>query len=154
MRKRQNKGFTLIEVLISLLIFSIGLLGLAMQLSRSLDATISKEVHSAVSQLVLQSVEPLNRAVDQSNQIFLNRLTDIGSNNTPAFSSNNSNKDNFKITVAEAIDQNNSSLFSTQPTNWLAPYRVVINVEYTPKDGDNSLNFKTTHVFSPYKVVK
>ena len=144
--KRKNKGFTLVEVLISLVIFAFGMLGVAMQMSKSLSSTVSNEVHSSVMQLAMQSIEPLNNAVLQSRDTFRTTLNNIS--NTPAFATNNSQFKTFDISVNSALDSNNNSLFSATTNSWTPPYTIVLKVDYTGKE-NNTLSFFTTHVLVP-----
>lgn len=144
--RHKNKGFTLIEVLISLVIFAFGMLGVAMQMSKSLSSTVSNEVHSSVMQLAMQSIEPLNIAVLKSRDTFKAALNNIG--NTPVFSTNNSQLNNFDISLSRALDNNNNSLFTEPSGNWAPPYTIVLKVEYTGKK-NNKLSFFTTHVLVP-----
>lgn len=145
--KSGYKGFTLIEVLVALVIFAIGLLGLGLQLSKNLNVTINKEVHSSVMQLALQSVEPLNLAILQSRSNFKQALNSLSS--TPAFDTNNSQLNNFTISINSAIDSNGQSVLSSNNLGTLIPpFTVVLNVKYTNDNGE-SLNFQSTHVFVP-----
>ena len=148
-RARINAGFTLIEVLIALLIFTIGLLGMGLQLSKNMSATINKEVHSSVMQLAMQSIEPLNQAILNSPDAFKSALFNLSTaGTTPAFGTNNSEKSNFNISIDRATDSSGNSLLATDSSLWLPPYSLVLNIEYK-KDDTNKLNFKSTHVFVP-----
>ncbi|HZH05296.1 MAG TPA: type IV pilus modification protein PilV [Lautropia sp.] len=70
MRRRQQEGFTLIEALVSMLIFSIGILGLVgMQTVAarvSTDARFRSEAAAAADELLarMQSSNPRTRATD------------------------------------------------------------------------------------------
>jgi len=145
-----NKGFTLIEVLVSLVLFSIGLLGIALQFSGGIQARVNNEVHSSVMQIAMQAVEPLNNAVLINNTTFQNTLINI--NNTgaaPTFDTNNSNLENFTIAVS-AIDDSlvPQNILATPPGLWQPPYTVVLTITYLGNNG-TTLNFPTTHVFAP-----
>lgn len=145
--KLKYQGFTLIEVLVALVIFAIGLLGLGLQLSKNLNVTINKEVHSSVMQLALQSIEPLNLAVLQSRSNFKQALNNLGV--SPVFNTNNSQLNDFTISINSAVDSNYQSLLSTDNLNALVPpFTVVLNIKYTNDNGE-SLNFQSTHVFVP-----
>ena len=147
--KRENTGFTLIEVLISLVIFAFGMLGVTLQMSKSLSSTVNNEVHSSVMQLAMQSIEPLNNAVSKNKDTFntaLNNLASFG--RTPAFATNNSKLKTFDIQVSSALDSNNNSLFSQSTVNWSPPYTITLKVDYTGKE-NTTLSFFTTHVLVP-----
>ena len=147
--KHKNKGFTLIEVLISLVIFAFGMLGVTLQMSKSLSSTVNNEVHSSVMQLAMQSIEPLNNAVLKNKDTFntaLNNLVNFG--NTPAFATNNSQLKSFDIRVNSALDSNNNSLFTESTDNWSPPYTITLKVDYAGKE-NTTLSFFTTHVLVP-----
>lgn len=150
----KQSGFTLVEVMISLLIFATGMLGVAFQMSLGLKNTINTEVHSSVMQVALQSIEPLKRSVLQGNEAFKTELTNLNTNGrTPPFASN-SNQANFSIAVERAVDENNNGLLDTAVTNWSPPYTVVLNISFDTgvpdTDDDNiMLHFFTTHVLAP-----
>ena len=147
--KRKNKGFTLIEVLISLVIFAFGMLGVTLQMSKSLSSTVNNEVHSSVMQLAMQSIEPLNNAVLKNKDTFnsaLNNLVNFG--NTPAFATNNSQLKSFDIRVNSALDSNNNSLITESTDNWSPPYTITLKVDYAGKE-NTTLSFFTTHVLVP-----
>lgn len=147
--KLTSKGFTLIEVLISLVIFAFGMIGVAMQMSKSLSNTINNEVHSSVMQLAMQSIEPLNNAVLENRDTFNTALTNLANTgNTPAFSTNNSQLKAFNIRINSALDSNGNSLITNPNNNWAPPYTIVLEVEYTGVE-NNTLSFYTTHVLVP-----
>jgi len=147
--KHKNKGFTLIEVLISLVIFAFGMLGVAMQMSKSLSNTINNEVHSSVMQLAMQSIEPLNIAVLRDRDAFSAALTNLANTgNTPAFATNNSQLKSFDISISSALDSDGDSLFAEPNNNWAPPYTIILEVEYTGVE-ENTLSFFTTHVLVP-----
>jgi len=147
--KIKSKGFTLIEVLISLLIFAFGMLGITMQMSKSMSSTINNEVHSSVMQLAMQSIEPLNNAVLQSREDFkidLNNLANLGL--TPAFTTNNSQLNRFEINVENAVDSNKNPLRTSNTNSWAPPYSITLRIDYFGRE-NNILSFYTTHVLVP-----
>ncbi len=149
----KQKAFTLIEVMISLLIFATGMLGVTYQMSQSIKNTINNEVHSSVMQVALQSIEPLRRSVTQTTVTFITQLKALRDNgSTPPFAGN-SNQENFQISIDSAVDNANNSLFGNAATVWQPPFTVVLRISYDTKVdyGGNSttLEFFTTHVLVP-----
>ncbi len=147
MKRYRSSGFTLIEVLVALLVFSIGMLGLGLQLSRNLTVTIDKGVHSSVMQLALQAVEPLHRAAEQTPNAFRAALANVP--NTALYTTNSSSLNTLNLSIALASDDKGQNLLTTNTNLWTPPYTVVLNVEYVPAQGDNKLNFRSTHIFVP-----
>ena len=143
-----QQGFTLIEVMISLLIFATGMLGVAYQMSQGLKNTINTEVHSSVMQIALQSIEPLNRSINVSNTTFKNALTNLTNNgSTPPFAGN-TNQSRFTISLDRAVDINNKSLLAEPVANWQAPYTIVLKISYDTTE-NTTLSYYTTHVMVP-----
>ncbi len=149
-KKSENQGFTLIEVLVSLVIFAIGLLGLGLQMSNSLKLTINKNVHSSVLPLAQQAIEPLNKAIMQP-ATFRQALQNIHNNIQPNFSDTLIGGNQFTLSVAYAQDRVGNVLLSTDPTvtPWQPPYTVVLKVKYAPANTNTDLEFNSTHVFVP-----
>ena len=146
--KRKDKGFTLVEVLVSIVLFSIGLLGIAFQFSQEITARVNNEVHSSVMQISLQAVEPLNYALLTSELDFQNTLLALNASTTPTFVTNNSDLENFSLSIDRAVDRTNQDLLTVAPGLWQSPYSVVLIATYNGRNG-NVLNFSTTHVFAP-----
>jgi len=145
--KQVESGFTLIEVMISLLIFATGMLGVAFQMSQGIKNTINTEIHSSVMQVVLQTIEPLGKSILNSNSAFITELKNIQL--TPPFAGA-STQGNFSITVDNAKDEDNNSLLGAEPAGkWQGPFTVVLKVTYTILDTSTSLDFYTTHVLVP-----
>jgi len=151
---KSDEGFTLIEVLVSLVLFSIGLLGVALQFGNEIRNRVDVEIHSSIMQIAMQAVEPLHNALSTNNAaLFQIELNNLNINSTPAFVTNNSNLANYAITIATAIDSNPiatggpNNLLVTDVTLWQAPYNVVLHITYTGRDGV-ILTFPTTHAFT------
>ncbi len=149
-KKPATQGFTLIEVLVSLVLFAIGLLGLGLQMSNSLKLTINKNVHSSVLPLAQQAIEPLNLTVMQP-AAFQQALQNINNNGQPNFSDTLIGGNQFTLSVAYAQDRVGNVLLSTDPavTPWQPPYTVVLKVKYDPANTNTDLEFNSTHVFVP-----
>jgi len=151
---KRNRGFTLVEVLVSLVLFSIGLLGIALQFSGGIQARVNNEVHSSVMQIAMQAAEPLNNAILIDNATFLNTLMNINNAGAaPTFDTNNSNLENFTIAVTQAVDGSliPQNLFTTPLGSWQPPYTAVLMITYLGNNG-TTLNFPTTHVFAPLSL--
>jgi len=149
----RQSGFTLLEVMVSLLIFATGMLGVAYQMSQGLKNTIDTEVHSSVMQIALQSIEPLKRAVLINNETLSTQLGILNTNVTAPPFAGNSNQQGFEISVKSANfidinDGNSKSLFAVDPTNWVPPYTIVLEISYDTTNNE-TLSFTTTHVLAP-----
>jgi len=156
--KITQSGFTLIEVMVSLLVFAVGMLGVTYQMSQGVKNTINTEIHSSVMQVALQSIEPLKNSVSDLTA-FQTALTNLNTDGTtPAFAGN-SNQANFTIAIESATDDvaNNDLLAEDADTSiWTAPFTVVLKISYDTLiafDSDDTsvttLDFYTTHVLAP-----
>ena len=150
-----QSGFTLIEIMISLLVFATGMLGVTYQMSQGIKNIINTEVHSSTMQVALQSIEPLRRSVMQGKDEFLVQLKELRDNGgTPPFAGN-SNQANFKILVEKAVDIDSKNLFDNDfsTTDWKAPFTVVLKIIYDTEvdyGGESTeLTYYTTHVLVP-----
>jgi len=155
--KNLQSGFTLIEVMISLLVFATGMLGVTFQMSQGIKNTINTEVHSSVMQVALQSIEPLKRSVLQDNTAFLAQLNDLNTNGTAPPFAGNSNQENFVISVESATDDGgagNNNLFTKSTASWVPPFTVVLQISYDTgiqysDTATTTLAYFTTHVLVP-----
>lgn len=149
---KKNIGFTLVEILVSLVLFSIGMLGVALQFAQGISNTVNTEVHSSVMQIAMKTVEPLNVAVLQGNAELQTALNNLNTNNlTNALPTNNSDQNTFNVAIS-AVDNNPLAQVDLTTSNdfaaWMPPYTVVLTITYTGKN-DQQLTFNTTHVLVP-----
>jgi len=156
-KKLTESGFTLLEVMVSMLIFATGMLGVAYQMSQGIKATINTKVHSSVMQVASQSIEPLNKAVLLGNDEFAAALATLNTDEgLSAPFADSSNQGKFTVSLDSAINIKNQSLFSVATdgngnviSNWKPPYTVVLKITYPIADSNKPLTFYTTHVISP-----
>ncbi|MBL1321402.1 MAG: type IV pilus modification protein PilV [Methylophaga sp.] len=80
--KIKNKGFTLIEVLITLVIMAIGLLGLAGLQISSLRDNLSAEHRGKAAQLAYDMADRMRSNIDRNNMVGLNDYTNAAVENT------------------------------------------------------------------------
>ncbi len=82
LKKIKNNGFTLIEVLITLVIMAIGLLGLAGLQINSLRDNLSAEHRGKAAQLAYDMADRMRSNIDRNNMAGLNDYTNAGLENT------------------------------------------------------------------------
>lgn len=148
MNSRHHNGFTLIETLVALLVFSIGILSIAMHTTQSLKSRINTEVHSSVMQIATQVVEPLSQALSVNLTSFEQALLQAKSLSTPPYVQGNDLTANFKVNLARATDANNAELLSTPTQQWKIPFTVIVDVNYVSPKGE-ALNFSITRILAP-----
>lgn len=77
MRKLDNRGVGLLEVLISMIILAIGLLGLAPMIVTSIEGNVIARDHSTASNLVKQKVEYFEGVDTLPSTPYLEREDDL-----------------------------------------------------------------------------
>jgi len=131
---RDSKGFTLLEVLIAVLIFSVGLLGLAGMQIQGL-----KFNHGAYlrSQATLLAYDMLDRIRSNSTSDYTMSLTDaVGPSNCTGTSAScdsaaivTFDKYEWKTALARVLPQGNGSIASDTSGTTTTP-RVIISVQW------------------------
>lgn len=154
--KQGEKGFTLVEVLVAMLVFAIGLLGIASHLGQTIKANSRSDVHKTAMDVTFRIVEPLNQAIRQSNAAFQNTLLQLSSQQTlnHVISSGNATAEQFTLAITRAHDRNLPGdnpadlLTSNRPDLWIPPFTVSVQVQFAGDQGQ-PLNFITHYVLTP-----
>ncbi len=144
MGRARMKGFSLIEMLVSLLIFSIGLLGVGLQLARGMKATANNDIYANAMVVSSQAMEPLNAALKQGNNNLRTALRDFSKNSKKHNMKSSAVQQNFNVTIKSARDANNINLMAGAVGLWQPPYTVILNVQY-----QGGQNFETIQVMYP-----
>lgn len=147
----KNAGFTLIEIMISLLVFATGMLGVAFQMSQGIKNTLDTEIHSSVMQISLQAIEPLKKSTIQTFNDFKAELIELDANINSAPFYSNSSQENFSISVDRAVDRVDTDLLTSDTTTWLPPFTVVLKISYEEINRNNH-DFFATHVLVPVQA--
>lgn len=124
-----SHGFTLTEVLVALVLFSISMLGITAHIANTMQASASAQIQANASEILLQLSEPLNRAAAHTDKTVLQQLL----NRLSLQSHNNMNSDiadRFSYQLLSATDASQQGLLETQPDNWQAPYTVRVSINY------------------------
>ncbi|MDH5229547.1 MAG: prepilin-type N-terminal cleavage/methylation domain-containing protein [Gammaproteobacteria bacterium] len=144
----RRNGFTLIEVLVSVLVFSLGVIGISLHLSHSVKSQIVSDVHRNAMQIASQVVEPLHIELRQGESALRHRLQRLQYRTNPAILTPNASSGLFSFRIAKAFDANGNTLLSTDLDTWKPPYTILLNVIYNNPRGEN-IQFSTTHVLVP-----
>jgi prepilin-type N-terminal cleavage/methylation domain-containing protein len=152
-KKLNMKGFTLIEVLVSLTIFAIGLLGLGFHLAQDMRTKIDTQVYPTAMQIANQTIESLNESLKTSDDEFARFLARYQQSVDALETTGNPISEELQIQLADnspAIDGNGKPLLNTAVANWQPPYTVNFIVRYTGQN-NTTLNFPVSYVFVPFK---
>lgn len=133
----QASGFTLIEVLIALLVFWLGMLGIALYTASGLRTTATNQVRSTAVKAASIALEPLTyhtRADCLSTMLTKFPLTVTEDNR----------KDSYVLSLVNAIDGSGATIASGTPSattisvasgNWVSPVTITMRVPYAGLNG-------------------
>lgn len=150
--KRHSNGFTLIEVLVSLTIFAVGLLGLGFHLAQDMKSKINTQVYPSAMQIANQTIESLNEALKSGNDDFARFLAHYRQEVEPLLARGNPISEQLHIHLAKNAppsDGNGRSLLDTATRDWKPPYTVNFVIRYTGQN-NTTLNFPVSYVFVPW----
>jgi len=143
-----DSGFTLIEVLIALVVFALGVLGLSQITGNALVISADNNARAVALDVASQKLEPLYIAASNGNAAFKVGLSAIVG--TPAVNGN-TGRDAYTITIAQAQDSSAppiNLLTSAATATWVSPLNVAARVSYVGRNGTKtaqaSFNFITT----------
>lgn len=90
---KNSKGFTLLEAMIALVIFSIGLLGLAGLQATSIKFNKSAYLRTQATFLAYDMLDRMRANIDKANDTSANYLTSLGTVTSPSDDCMNSDSD-------------------------------------------------------------
>jgi len=148
MKKTKQSGFTLLEVLISVLIFSIGLLGIADSTSRSMHISMDNNARAMLASVASQFTEPLY--IDASNVSTgaitkVTFITNLAAIDGQSYSGNNG-RDVYDIRLIQAVDNDDNDAL-TNAASAVSPVRAVIEVSYQGLSGTKTARSSYTFVW-------
>ncbi len=143
----QQNGFSLIEVLVSLIIFALGIVGVAQSTSQSIHINIDNNTRAISASAASKAIEPLYIAASNvargtiTDGAFKNLL--VGINSTV---SGNNGLDDFQIIVLEARDNNDIDILSNSPP-YAPPIRVALEITYVGLENPTTTRAHYTFVW-------
>jgi prepilin-type N-terminal cleavage/methylation domain-containing protein len=143
-----QQGFTLIEVLVTLLIFLIGVLGIALYTAGGIKSITINQGRATAVKTASLAIEPMfyhtrPDCLDTMLQTF------------PRTVAGDNDKDTFQMNVVSAIDGTGTSIISalgpplttTASGNWVSPVTVTLQVPYT------GLNGATVYAYPTFTLI-
>ena len=132
---KTNDGFSLIEVMIALLVFLLGMLGVALFTASGLKTSTTNQARATAIHATSQAVEPMlyhSRADCQAIMLQTFPLTVTSDNG----------KDSYVVRLVQATDGAGTSIaaigaapgYAVTPTasaNWISPVTIVLRVPVT-----------------------
>ncbi|BBI98912.1 hypothetical protein FGKAn22_06050 [Ferrigenium kumadai] len=145
MSDNKQHGFTLIEVLVSLLVFSLGLLGIALYTASGLKASSSNQARATSVYAASLAMEPV---LYQTRADCLSAV--LGT--FPRTVTSDNGKDNYTINLVRASDGSGTQVaannaISVSSGTWVSPLTITLGVPYPGSDS------KIYTVYPSYTVV-
>ncbi len=123
-------GFTLVEVLVALSLFAVGMLGTGLLLTRNLHDAAQEHTHGLLNRAIHSENEILRRALDRSPQALQQELHRLQTGRPfPPWEATEQAGD-IKLRLIEARDGNGAPLLQSPVEDWRPPYRLLIEATY------------------------
>jgi hypothetical protein len=128
-----QRGFSFFEVLISLLVFWLGLLGIGLYTGSGLK-------NSAANQLRATSINAASLAMEPV--LYQTRSDCLASalGTFPRVVKVDNDKDSFNISLIKAVDGSGiqvaaNNAVSAAPSTWVSPITIILGIPYSGSDG-------------------
>lgn len=125
-------GFSLIETLISIVLFGLGMLGISALTATGLKTMANTNARGSALMVASQTAEPILSA--RTEAAVKAALTGF-----PKIASSDHNKDNYSIDLIAGVDGDGTSIVSavntTTAATWTSPVTIVLRVPYKTFDG-------------------
>lgn len=151
--RKYKKGFTLIETLISISVFAVGSLGIAVLNGNALKVSSSNYSRATAlnsSRQVMNNFFVAAIASETAFQTALNAFDDNGSDSY-AFTQTVANQ-NIMITIVAVEDNTGVNLLTTgtAPGTWISPFTMSVNITYAgvgDTDTGNDITTRASYTF-------
>lgn len=121
-----QRGFTLAEILVALVLFSISMLGISAHILTTIQTSQDTRVQAQASELLIALTEPLNRAVRVNVDQLQQALTELQRNANQI----DAIRPRFRYQLLTATDGQQQNLLSTEAAQWVPPYTIDLRIEY------------------------
>ncbi len=145
-QQMKEQGFTLIEILVALLIFAIGALGIAQVTGNAIVTSVDNNARAMALNIASQQLEPLYLAAGNGNAAFKAALNSF---NGGRVVSGNANRDSYTITILQAQDSSPAPvnlLTSATPASWVSPLTIAASITYVGRSGTKTANASFTFI--------
>ena len=146
---RKQKGLTLIEVLISLALFAIAMLGVALFMGKAISTSIDDNVRGIALYTATNELEKLFVAGGQGAQALSDAIDAFDTDGEVATVSTtvvgNGEKDAYTVAITAAIDNNNINVLTdANPSTWESPITMAVRVTY---DANPNIAVRASYTF-------
>lgn len=140
-------GFTLIEVLLALLVFAIGILGTSSMTANALTEIADNNGRAIALNAASQQLESLYLAAGKGNTAFKTELDTLIGGMTVT---TNNGRDSFTITIDAGQDSNDAApadlLTSATPASWVSPLTIAASVTFAGINGTKTTQASYTFI--------
>lgn len=144
-QSRANDGFTLVEIMVALVVFSIGMLGIVSFTANGLKLTTVNQARATAIHAVTQVAEPV---FYHSKPVCLDTIL----RTFPRTVTSDNGKDSYTINLVRAVDGSGTQIAANNSVtaaygSWISPVTIVLSVPYP------GLNNTTVRVYPSYTMV-
>jgi prepilin-type N-terminal cleavage/methylation domain-containing protein len=143
-RMARHTGFSLIEVLVSLLLVSLGALGVVAYTGKTMQMIPESDATAKLMVYVSQAVEPLDRIITDEPNRFVPALRTLAERKTVAVATAEPAP---VLLDVSARDADGNDVLATAESGLLPPYTVTLTVSQTNLSGVAS--YTTSRVYVP-----
>lgn len=143
----RHSGFSLLETLIALIVFTVGFLGVSQYTGKALKQSADDNSRAVSLSAMSQLLSPMYVAAATSPSAFKTALDRFSGANGVAVSIGN---DNYTIRVSEARDDAGTSVINANnPESWVSPLRVGVTITYRGISGNLVSRAPYTFIIKP-----
>ncbi|MFQ5470772.1 MAG: prepilin-type N-terminal cleavage/methylation domain-containing protein [Gammaproteobacteria bacterium] len=146
LNRYKNKGFTLVEILVAVVIFAIGMISVSKYTGNTLTLASDNNARAMALNIATQQIEPLYLAAATSAATFKTSLSTFTGGLEV---SGNDARDIYTISINQAIDSSPTPinlLTDNNPTTWVSPLTLGISISYTGRNGTSTVNTSLTFI--------
>ncbi len=142
---RVSRGFTLIEVLIALLVFALGMLGLGLYSGNTLQVASTNAARAQSVKDVTQVMTSFYVSAAGGAAAFKAALDSFDDDNSDAYTyAQTLAGTSTVIQITAAEDSSGNNLFTTAEGSWVSPLSLGVSVIFEGGDDADTSNDKTT----------
>lgn len=144
-RSGADNGFTLVEIMVALVLFSIGMLGIVSFTANGLKLISVNQARATAIHATSQVAEPV---LYHSKPACLDAML----RTFPRTVTSDNNKDSYTINLVRAVDGSGTPIATNNSVtaaygSWVSPVTIVLSVPYT------GLNNTTVRAYPSYTMV-
>jgi len=143
----RQTGFSLLETLIALIVFTVGFMGVSQYTGNALKKSADDNSRAVSLSAISQLLSPMYVAASTSPASFKSALDRFSAGNGLQVSIGN---DRYTVHISEAKDDDDNNIINAgNPESWVSPVRVGVTVTYQGLNGNLVSKAPYTFIISP-----